>query len=84
MIENAVYDERGMVAVRYYQPIPKLIKVAGRDYVTDVRYGVAMVLADEKDVPALLAHEGGCCGGKRKVFFLANQESYNVWKTGSR
>jgi hypothetical protein len=74
----------GKVYVRYHQPVPKLIKFADKNMVTDVRWGVAMLLVEEEDVPAVLAVEGGCCGGKKKVFSLPSQEAINVWETGHR
>lgn len=79
-----IKDPNGKVYIRYYQPTPKYIQVGKNEYVTTVRFGVSMILADENDVPALLAAEGGCCGGKRKIFALPNQESVNVWLTGNR
>lgn len=78
MIENAVYHE-GKVALRYYQPVPKYVQIGDKEYVCDVRHHVSMLLVPEEEVPALLAHEGGCCGGKRKVFSLATENAYNIW-----
>lgn len=82
MIDNAQYIN-GLVALRYYQPIPKSINVGGREYVTQVRHGVSLLLADERDVPALLAAEGGCCGGKRKIFSLATSLAVKIWRDGN-
>ncbi len=83
MIEGAVYQGE-KVAIQYYQPAPKYVVVGGKEYVAIVEHSVSMVLADEEDVPALLNHEGGCCGNKRHVFSLAGQEAFNIWKTGRR
>jgi hypothetical protein len=74
----------GKVAVRYYQPIPKLVVIKGQQHVCDVRHAVSMLLLDESDVSAALEYLGGCCGGQRKVFSLPNQETVNVWLTGDR
>jgi len=79
-----VYNEQGKVAVRYFQPIPKYIRVGQDEYVCDVRHGVSLLFVEESQVPLLLALEGGCCGGKRKIFSLCGQEAYNVWLTGNR
>jgi hypothetical protein len=83
MIEGAVYSD-GKVAVRYHQPVPKYVKIGDKEYVCDVKHGVSMLLVEESEVPALLAVEGGCCGGKKKVFSLCGQEAFNVWSTGHR
>jgi hypothetical protein len=83
MIEGAVYSD-SKVAVRYHQPVPKYVKIGGKEYVCDVKHGVSMLLVEESEVPALLAVEGGCCGGKKKVFSLCGQEAFNVWSTGHR
>lgn len=79
-----IKNHQGKIYVRYYQPTPKFIVVGKKEYVATVQHGVSMVLADEEDVPALLAALGGCCGGKVKMFALPNQESVNVWLTGDR
>lgn len=83
MIENAVYYD-GKVAIRYAQPIPKYVIVNGKEYVCDVRHGVSLLLVSDEEVAPLLSVEGGCCGGKRKVFALCGQEAFNVWLTGNR
>ena len=79
-----IKNEDGKVFLRYYQPIPKYVKVAGKEYVCDVRYGVSMLLVDEGEVANLLSAEGGCCGGKRKIFSLPSQDAVNVYLTGNR
>lgn len=83
MIDGAVYVN-GKVACRYYEPVPKLVKINGVDYVCSVRHGVSLIFVDEKDVPAVLAFEGGCCGGKRKVFSLCSEHAYKIFDTGDR
>ena len=83
MIQDAIYVD-GRVAIRYYQPIPKYVKLGSKEYVCSVQHAVSMLFVEEADVPALLAHEGGCCGGKRKVFSLATQSAVNVYLTGDR
>lgn len=87
MIEGAIYVGEGddkKVAIRYYQPVPKLIQIGTKEYVTSVQHGVSLVLVPEEEVPALLAHLGGCCGGQRRVFELASQGAWNVYSTGDR
>ena len=78
-----IYHE-GKVALRFHQPIPKYVRVGSKEYVCDVRHGVSLLLVSEEEVAPLLAVEGGCCGGKKKVFSLCGQEAFNVWLTGNR
>jgi hypothetical protein len=84
MIEGAIYNPEGKVALRYYQPIPKQIQIGSEYYYFDCQHGVSMFFANEADVPALLNVIGGCCGGQKKVISLASESAYNVYKTGDR
>ena len=84
MIEGAVYTPEGKVALRYYQPIPKMVQLLDKSYFFDCGHGVSLCFVDEADVSALLEVIGGCCGGKRKVISLASQDAYNVYFTGDR
>ena len=83
MIANAVYKD-DLVALRFYQPVPKYVQVSGKDYVCDVRHGVSLLFVSEPEVQPLLDYLGGCCGQSRKVFSLCSQEAYNVYSTGNR
>jgi hypothetical protein len=82
MIEGAVYDPNGLVAVKYHQPIPKLLHIGDVSYYFDCRFGVSLAFVPEHVVPALLAQIGGCCGGKKHIISLASQVSYSHWKDG--
>lgn len=84
MIDGAICDENGRIYVQYYQPVPKYVQLGKKEYVCSVQHAISMLLADEGDVPSLLEHLGGCCGGQRKVFQLASQGAVNVWRTGDR
>jgi hypothetical protein len=85
MIDNAIYTDTGQVVLRYYMPAPKSIRIDDvKYYVTQEKYGVSLLFVDEVDVPRVLDAEGGCCGGKRKIFSLCSQDAYTVWKTGDR
>ena len=81
---NMIKDENGKVFVKYYDPTPKFVRVGEHEYVATVQHGVSMFLAEESDVPAIIATKGGCCGQQRLIFSLPNQESVNVWLTGNR
>lgn len=81
MIESAVYQDN-KVALLYYAPIPKMVRVNEKEYVTDVRNRVSMLWADEEDVQSLLDLRGGCCGKKQQMFTLASEIAFKVWKDG--
>ncbi len=78
-----IYHE-GKAVLRYYQPVPKYVRIADKEYVCDVRHGVSLLFVKEDEVYALLKLEGGCCDGKKQVFSEASQEAFNVWLTGNR
>lgn len=81
MIENAVYVE-DKVAVFYYQPMPKAIKIDNRTIVFDCQHAVSMAFVDEDLVAPLLSYKGGCCGRQRQVVFLATEVLLSHWKDG--
>lgn len=74
----------GKVALRYFQPVPKYVKIGTKEYVCTVQHSVSMLLVPPDEVASLLAVTGGCCGGKRLVFSHPSQEAFNVWLTGQR
>ena len=81
-MDGAIYNPHGKVILRYWQPVPKLIRINEHDYYFDSQHGVSLGFVDEADVPAALSHMGGCCGGKRKVISLATQVLYDHWLDG--
>ena len=81
MIADAVYVEE-KVAVWYYQPMPKAIKLGDRVVVFDCQHAVSMAFVDEDLVAPLLAYKGGCCGKQRQVVFLATEVLLSHWKDG--
>ena len=78
-----VKNTEGLVALVYYQPIPKLVKFSDKSIYFDCRHTISMAFAEEADVPTLLSAEGGCCGSKRKIITLANQAQYEHWMYGN-
>lgn len=83
MADQPIKSPEGKVYLRYYQPIPKYVQLGKREFATSVQHGISMLLVDEADVPAFLALEGGCCGGKRKIFGYASPNAVSVWLTGT-
>ena len=75
--------DSGLVAIVYYQPIPKLVKVGGDNVYFEPKHGISLAFVDEGVVPKLLAYRGGCCGGQKQVMFLANEAQYKHWVDGN-
>ena len=78
-------NEKGEVALKYYQPQNKYVKVGGetrnyREYMFVVgRAGLSMAWVQPQDVPELMKIIGGCCGGGGPVFKYANAGDVRIW-----
>lgn len=77
-----IKDENGKVILRYFQPIPKLVKVGGQNVYFDAQHGLSLAFVDEHLVLPLLSHLGGCCGQQRQIIFPATETQYSHWKDG--
>ena len=53
MIADAFYVD-GKVALRYFQPVPKYVSVAGKQYIFDVRHAISLIFVPGEEVPPLL------------------------------
>jgi hypothetical protein len=75
--------EANKVALVYYQPIQKLIEnVNGHAYYIDPKWNVPLVWVEPEDVDVMLSLRGGCCGGNRQLFHIANEMEIKVFETG--
>jgi hypothetical protein len=87
-IPGAIYNSTGKVAMRYGQPIQKLLQLGNKhSYIFVPRFSVSLAWVDEEDVGIILAvpPKRKCCGGgKSSGFTLANQASINCWTNGGR
>jgi len=77
-----IYNEAGKVAIRYFQPVPKMVRLGAESIYFDCQHGISMAFVDENIVPQLLAFRGGCCGQKQQVMFEASEVQYSHWKDG--
>lgn len=82
MIQGAVYTPEGKVVMRYFQPMPKAVRVGSNTIFFDSKFGVSLAFVDEQDVQSLLDFRGGCCGAKQQVITLASEVSYSHWQNG--
>jgi hypothetical protein len=71
---DKVFNDKGEVAVGYYQPIPKRVQLrSGHVYFFNVNY-VSMGWIPREDLDEVLAIPFGCCQKKKAgAFFLANE-----------
>lgn len=74
----------GKIALVYFQPMPKLVKVGANSYFFDCQHGISLALVPKEVAQSLLDYLGGCCGGKRKVISLASPAVYKHWQSGDR
>ena len=81
MIDGAYYVGE-KVALRFAQPIPKLVKVNNKQYYFECQFGVSLAFVDEAEVPEMLGFRGGCCGKQSFVISLASEAVYKHWLTG--
>lgn len=80
-------NEQGQVALKYYQPQNKYIRVGGekrnfREYMFTVgRAGLSMAWVEPQDVETLMAMlGGGCCGNSSgHIFKYANARDVAIW-----
>lgn len=79
---NAFYVDNKVV-LRLDMPVPKYVKVGGKEYVFSVRHSVSLLFVPEEDAPSLLAVKGGCCGKQKQIITLANEATYKHWLDGN-
>lgn len=49
------------------------------EYVAISKNGIALVLANNEDVPNLMSRKAGCCGNERLAFRVATQAEINLY-----
>lgn len=76
------YTPEGKVALFYYQPIPKMVKVGSKSVFFDCQHGISLAFVDDAEVIPLLSVTGGCCGNKRQIIYLATEVQYKHWRDG--
>ncbi|NGX44896.1 MAG: hypothetical protein K940chlam2_00036 [Chlamydiae bacterium] len=86
IIEGAIYNEEGQVAMRYMQQAQALVTCNGNNYVFVVKaQTIALAYVEPDDVACMLGFKKGCggCGGRKKnVIFLADETHVRRWESG--
>lgn len=72
-----ITNSQGQVAIRYYQPAPKAVRIGKKNYAFACSNGIpySWSWVDAEDVNKILAQLGGCCGGKRLIFSPVSDEA---------
>jgi hypothetical protein len=84
---QAITNDAGQVALKYYQPAQVLAQntPTGTGYAFAVRASISMSWVAPDDVGNLLARRAGCnCGGskKKQAFFYATESDVRRWVNG--
>lgn len=81
-----VADERGYIAIKYYLPHNKYVRVGGerdfREYLfVPGNAGICMAWVHPADAETVInMKEGTCCGGRSsQVFRYANEQDVRIW-----
>jgi len=78
-----ITNETGQVAIRYYSPSPKYIRLSnGHEYVFSGGKYVSASWVNEEDVSSVLSltRSCNCSGGSKKPMFReATQQEVNLW-----
>ena len=76
-------NEHGQVAIKYYQTIPHVLQVGGKEYVFAVRARLCMAWIDADKVDKVLEIKKNCCGNNSKtVYSYASEQVVNIWSSG--
>lgn len=77
-----IKNEEGLVVLKFFQPMDKLVKVGTNHYWFSSQHGISLGFFNEVDVPKLLQVQGGCCGKKQFIITEATETQYEHWKFG--
>lgn len=73
-------NERGQVAVKYYQTIPHILSVGQTNYAFSVKQNICLAWVEPGQVSTVLGITKTCCGGNKKpVYFLCNELDVRLW-----
>jgi hypothetical protein len=78
-------NEKGQIAVAYYQVIPHVINVNKVDVAFVVQWNVCLAWVDESLVPALFSIRRSCCGQTGNglpSYIYASPSQVQVWTYG--
>lgn len=78
-----ITNDQGQVAIKYYQTIPHVLRVGGKEYAFVVKARICMAWIDAGNVNTVLSVKKNCCGNNSKtVYSYANEQTVNIWANG--
>ena len=78
-------NANGQIAVKRLRQNQKLVKInKEKFYVFAPKHNVCLAWVDPEDLDFILSLEGGCCGGKKKEFWLATSTDVRRHLHGGR
>lgn len=82
----AQYNANGDVAVKYFQPIQKLILAGNVEYVFVPKVNISMAWINPKHVDIILSmtRKDCNCSGGTNIFRLANELDVRLWEGKGR
>lgn len=78
-----ITNEQGQVAIKYYQTIPHVLQVGGKEYAFVVRARLCISWIPQEYANTVLAIKKRCCGNNSKsVYSYATEQMVNIWTNG--
>lgn len=77
-----IKNDAGDVAVVYYSPVNKVIKINGHEYLFMVNKAISFAWVKEADIGTMLSISSDCnCpnSSKKPAFILANDAQTRIW-----
>lgn len=80
-LSDAIYNDSGQVALCYYQTTNPLITLANGiiGYKFQTSANICLAWVEPEHAQTLLDLMGGCCGGKRRIIYVATQTDVDRW-----
>lgn len=81
LLSDAIENESGQVALCYYQTTNPLITLENGTigYKFQTRANICLAWVNREHAQSLLDMLGGCCGGKRRIIYVASQTDVDRW-----
>jgi len=77
---NQQVNEQGQVAIKFYQTLPRVVRVGGVDYAFVVRANICLAWINSEHVGIILAMKHKCCGDSyNQAYFYANESDVRRW-----